>query len=223
VNMQGCVIYQEKGVMDRLKNRTMRAVWLVALCAVLFLTVVSGSANAQVDYVLMLQQSPSNGGTVSPEAGVHNITANGAVTVVARPNPGYHFVYWLGDVSDPGANSTVVSVDAPKIVVAVFQRREYDMPFQEISPPDSIGGGGSLMPNRQYFASGGPVSPASGPARVSYSFGAPTYVTNQTEQPSQPPTDRRNDPFPVPNDTVPEPATVLLLGIGSLLALKKKE
>jgi hypothetical protein len=186
---------------------------LAVRAIILTLTFISQRAAAEVNYALMLQQTPVNGGTVSPEIGVHAVLANGNVAITATPKAGYQFVYWLGDVAEPTANSTVVSVDAPKIVVAVFERSEYELPFLTPSPPDSIGGGGSLSSNRQYIGGGGGVSPASGPATIK----GPTYVFQQApnEQNNQ------NNPPPVPE--VPEPATVLLLGVGSLLALKIKK
>jgi len=206
--------------MNKFADKLTQAFRYLAVCAILTITLACGSATA-VDYVLMLQHTPSNGGTVSPEPGVHNISANGAVTVVARPKPGYQFVYWLGDVADSTSNSTVVSVNAPKIVVAVFQPSEYAEPFKEPSPSNSVGGGGGgLIPNRQYVGGGGGVSPASG---VQYGNQG-SYIVNQFSSDNQPPSsdDSRNDPPPVPNGDVPEPATMLLLGVGSILALCKK-
>jgi hypothetical protein len=209
--------------MNRHRKNAIPAALMAAAYAILILSlpVVSGSAKGEVNYVLMLQQTPADGGSVSPETGVHSVAANGAVTVVARPKPGYQFAHWLGDVADSTSNSTTVSVNAPKVVVAVFQRSEYDLPFAEPSPPDSIGGGGSLVPNRQYIGGGGGVSPA-GPGNPSYSSSY-SYIgpTNIVNPPADNTDNSRNDPPPVPE--VPEPATVLLLGLGSLLALNRRK
>lgn len=75
---------------------------------------------------LLLQQSPVNGGTITPSVGVHHFDLNTDVTLTAIPKPGYQFVYWLGDVSDPTASRTVAYLDAPKIIIAVFERVAYE-------------------------------------------------------------------------------------------------
>lgn len=206
--------------MNKIRNNFEKLVRLSALCLALTMALVC-SAGAEVDYVLMLQHTPSDGGTVSPSPGVHNVVANGDVTVIARPRPGYEFVTWLGEVADPTANSTTVSVNSPKIVVAVFQRSEYELPFAEPAPPDSTGGGSSLIPNRQYAGGGMGVSPNQRTGNyggINYEY-SPKYIYNP---PVNPPTDDPgDDPPPIPN--IPEPATMLLLGLGSVLALKRRK
>ena len=70
---------------------------------------------------LLIQQTPAEAGTVSPEAGVHHFELNANVTLKAVARPGYQFVCWMGDVSQPTAPATVVRLDSPKIVVAVYE------------------------------------------------------------------------------------------------------
>jgi hypothetical protein len=71
-------------------------------------------------YDLVIQRSPPEAGDVTPTIGPHRVLANSSVTLTANPQPGYRFAYWLGDVSDPGAERTTILVDQPKIVIAVF-------------------------------------------------------------------------------------------------------
>jgi hypothetical protein len=208
--------------MNKNKNKAELALQMFAVCTVLILACVCGSASAKVDYALMLQQTPVDGGSVSPDIGVHNISANGAVTVTATPKPGYQFVYWLGDVAEPTSNSTVISLDAPKIVVAVFQRSEYELPFAAAGAQASGGGGGGMVRNNNGAAL--PFETAPGGQKSSgYSYAkykAPGPTIPATTPPFKP---QNWGDDPAVNGKTPEPATVLLLGIGSLLVLKRKK
>jgi hypothetical protein len=91
------------------------------------------------DYAMLLQESPVGAGEIKPGIGIHNFNANETVTLITVANPGWKFVYWLGDVSDPTTNRTMTSVDGPKIIIAVFQRDEYAMPGDNGSAPASQG------------------------------------------------------------------------------------
>lgn len=108
---------------------------------------------AEPGYTLMIQQSPANAGTISPEVGVYRPSVNDMVTLNALPNTGYRFLYWLGDVVDSSENRTMVKVDAPKIIIAVFERNgnELEMSSSASGPGRSgtaarrqRGGGGSV-------------------------------------------------------------------------------
>lgn len=93
---------------------------------------------------LLLQQTPIEGGIVTPSVGVHYFAPNAKITLTAVPKPGYQFVYWLGDVRDPMASSTTVYLDAPKIIVAIFERTEYEFltaADMEARPQSGPGGG----------------------------------------------------------------------------------
>ena len=72
------------------------------LLSVVLLVVVGVNRNVYCQdngYSLMVQQSPVDGGSVSPETGIHRIGIDESVSLKATPSPGYRFVYWMGDVS----------------------------------------------------------------------------------------------------------------------------
>ena len=176
--------------------------------AVIFCGLIAPAYCITEDPVLLLQQTPTQGGTIKPDTGVHHFNLNTDVNLTAVPKPGYQFVYWLGDVSDPTANRTVVHLDAPKIVIAVFERAEYAFAIETLySIPGGLWGG--MFPSasdygRVGFGGGGGVS----------SELIPRPRPPETEQPDLPVPEEETD-FPVP---IPEPATGILLVVGSLLA-----
>lgn len=146
---------------------------------------------------LLVQQSPDNGGAVTPASGAYKYDQDSEVTLTATPNEGYEFLYWLGDVSDKESTSTVVHLDKPKIVIAVFAKTKDNM-----ETPNHGGGGGSgggLASSPTYIGAGGGISGTGGgkPQKV--------YVSGNSKPP-----------------VVPEPATGLLLTIGSLLTFAKR-
>jgi len=158
--------------------------------------------------VLLIQQTPAKGGAITPGAGVHYYELNASVTLQAIPQPGYQFVFWLGDVSDTTSNRTTVYLDAPKIVVAVFEQTEYALERtgyaigELVETTQSIPGDlrGGLMVGAADYARQGAVSAADG-IRTSLSS-----VVKAT---------KTSDEIPV---SVPEPATVVLLAVGGFLA-----
>jgi hypothetical protein len=165
--------------------------------------------------VLLLQQTNPEAGTVTPGVGVHYFDLNTEVTLTAVPKPGYYFVYWIGDVSDPTANSTIVYLDTPKIVVAVFERSEYAFSLEEKilqNMPGGGGGGGLHASAGDYSRQGGGGGGAKRPGKLHLLQYQPWSPPGPEELP---------DEFPVPAH-LPEPATALLLGLGSLLFLKPK-
>ena len=150
--------------------------------------------------VLLLQQIPAEGGTIKPGTGVHYLELNTIVTLTAAPEAGYEFVYWLGDVTDPTLSCTTAYLDAPKIIVAVFERAEFEL---EGVAETMIPGGfwGRMRRSTADYS------------REGYSGGSgrkPTERAPARRTPQPPPPD-----FPVP---IPEPATVVLLALGSFLA-----
>jgi len=152
----------------------------------------------------LLQQVPENAGTITPGTGVHYLQQNTSVTLTAVPRPGFQFVYWLGDVREPTLNRTTTYLDAPKIVVAVFERDEYELEDAAVivqSIPGGLRGGLRARAadySRQGYSGGGGRRPS---------------VRRPSAKPPEPPLPPPEVPVPIP-----EPATILLLALGSYLA-----
>ena len=167
---------------------------------------------------LLIQQTPSQGGLVSPELGVHHYDSGSEVTLIAVPRPGYQFVYWLGDVLDPTASKTIAYLNKAMIIVAVFTQVEQGQLVVGQGVPSGGGGGDFISP-------GEPISPSA--ARTG-------GVGSPPDSPGKPPTEGTPDPLPpddppLPPDEppidppdVPEPATGLLLTLGGLALLRKR-
>lgn len=156
---------------------------------------------------LVLQQTPAKGGEITPAVGVHHFAPNSEVTLKAVPKPGYKFVYWLGDVSDPTANKTIVYLNKPKIVIAVFEQTENDTLIDEenLNAGGGGGAGGGLMPTATDLSRPGGFSAGGG-------GGIPKpqtiiYVDLESK-----------DATP----RVPEPATGVLLFLGGLFTFIRR-
>ena len=194
------------------KNHSIIFRWQGAvLILVIVLFALFEPAYCQVDgTALLLQQTPEEGGTITPAAGVHHFESGTDVTLTAIPQPGYQFICWLGDVGDSMSSTTVVYLDAPKIVIAVFEQAKFEFAaFTERS--QSAPGGGAFRSPRE-STSGGFGGP--GAKRPSKRRGpAPEVEPAPTPPPEE-------EDFPVPE--VPEPATICLLGLGGLILLRKR-
>jgi len=178
------------------------------------LTLQSYSGAAKM--ALLLEQSPVDGGAVEPGTGVHRLESNSQITLRAVPKSGYQFVMWLGDVDEPDSPVTGAFMDSPKIVIAVFERSQYE----SIEAADLLGGapggGGGLI------ASAADVSSASGGGGGAK---RPHKVYGRIERPEEElpddlpvPDEGQPSDFPVPDQTeVPEPATVIMLLSGVAL------
>lgn len=154
-----------------------------------------------VDSVLLLQQTPPQGGKITPDVGVHHFDLYTDVTLTAVPKPGYIFVYWLGDVITPAANRTIVYLDAPKIVIAVFERDQYEhLDIRDCGHSASLGG---VFTSAADYGRGGFTG--GGRKRPRPRNGGPEEIPEPD--------------FPVP---IPEPATIALLGLGALVLIRRK-
>ncbi|MHC4676234.1 MAG: InlB B-repeat-containing protein [Planctomycetota bacterium] len=183
----------------------------IVMCALL------GSARCETgNTALVVQQSPFQGGRITPDVGVHQFDLYTNVTLTAVPRAGYQFVYWLGDVSDPTVSRTTVYLDGPKIVIAVFERARY----------------GLLTPGEwPYTASvGGMFASAPGFGRGGFGGGGGRRPSGRGAARTAPPSEEEPEgDFPVPEDLegdfpvpVPEPAVVFMLGLGGLAVLRKR-
>ncbi len=155
--------------------------------------------------VLLLQQMPADAGTITPGPGVHYLEQDTIVTLTAVPRPGYQFVYWLGDVSDPELNRTMAYLDAPKIIIAIFERAEFDLEDMSEATQGMPGG-----------MAGGLRASAADYSRQGFSGGG-ARRQSISRPPAQPPGPEPLPPPEVPVPT-PEPATLVLLAVGSYLA-----
>jgi len=144
-------------------------------------------------FELCIERSPVQAGNVTPGSGTHRFATETVVTLSAEPQQGYEFACWLGDVADPAAQSTTVRIDAPKLVVAVFKPAEKH-PLED-KLRSTGGGGGPLTPTMIDLTTPG-FSPTGG------AKAKPTVK-------------------PVPTIPTPEPATALLLALGTL-ALRRR-
>ncbi len=190
------------------QNNSMVAGWLrVILPLVVIIVFLAVPAYCQADdtIALMVQQSPPDGGTVTPAAGIHSFAPNAEVALTAIPKPGYQFVYWLGDVSDFTSNRTITYLNTPKIIIAVFVRNEYEFLYGD-EPIRSAPIGGLFASAPDFGNRGG------GGAIIGRQPSGPTPPRENHNLPVPEPTPE----FPVP-EPVPEPTTGVLLVVGSLL------
>ena len=196
----------------KIKNRT-----ITILIALMMLTAISSVGFCQGSVALLVQQTPPQGGSVSPGVGVHDIAKNSVVTLTATPKPGYQFAYWLGDVADAVSATTVASLESPKMIIAVFERNDFEFTFYEAGPTSA--------PNENLRGSGQETgaysnNPVSGKRPHSYNRPNPNPDPDDpTDLPVPGDGDDVND-FPVPE--VPEPMTIILLGLGTAFVSARK-
>lgn len=154
------------------------------------------------EVTLLIQQTPSKGGAITPDAGVYHFKQNSEVILTAAPKSGYQFAYWLGDVSDPSAVSTMVYLDKPKIIIAVFEQSTYGVPEVEKGFSGGGGGGGvgsGFVSAPMIFGQAGKISGVAG--GVKQKLYKSTYPKSEV---------------------VPEPATGVLLILGGVFALVRR-
>lgn len=180
---------------------------------ILLLVCVLCSTAAGRQASVIVQASPPDGGTVTPGLVVHDADIDSDFSLQATPKPGYQFVYWLGDVSDSASSSTSAYVDSPKIVVAVFEKAQFDFVDMQPAPVEGAGGGGSrLTPNRGL----GNTAVTGGAGQKDFGH---DVIYNFPELPD----DNGDDDNDNEDPPVPEPATIFLIGSGAFALLKRKK
>jgi len=178
--------------------------WLRWQCKLLILVMVlAGFALPAYpkaeECVLLLQKTPVQGGSVTPGVGIgHIFRYNTTVTLIAVPNPGYHFVCWLGDVSDATANNTTTTLDTPKFIIAVFARDKFGFPGKEAIT--TMTGSGHLFPRRREAGGGG-------------GGGGDGGEEGNGELES----------LIIEEEPIPEPATIALICLGGLLLVRLRK
>jgi len=175
-------------------------------------------------YCLIVQESPVDAGFVTPEPGVHRIGINEMVVLKAVPKPGYRFLYWLGDVDSPTANETITNLDSPKIVIAVFEREEFSLLTPSTMPQKGRGGGGAVASANNFSLRKMAFSQGTGRLRPPRPKQDPFPVPGDL-LPVPGDSEEEEDEdiiFPVPNEPIPEPATIALLGFGAVTVLRRK-
>jgi len=187
--------------MNRMKKGNSKSLGCAAfICCATLLFYFSAQASGQEDgTALMLEITPPEGGYLNIVPGVHTYDRFAEVTLTATPKPGYQFVYWLGNVTDATTGTTIVLLDSPKIVIAVFERSKFEMVGQDDYMVVGEGSGGLVR-------SGG------------LSDTSLEQADGGRQQPEfHPP--KHNEDVPVP---VPEPATVTLFSAGFLMLAKSR-
>ncbi len=150
---------------------------------------------------LLLQQTPTQGGVITPTTGIYHYAPDSKVTLTAVPKDGYRFIYWLGDVSNSTSSFTVVHLNEPKVVVAVFEPTNYDTDTLDVSgsqPASGGGGGGGLFASAPDFRRPSAIAVGGGAGKLQ----GPIFLKG--------------------SDAVPEPATGVLLVLGSLFAFARR-
>ena len=189
----------------------------------LLILIVSGQQRAYAQsnqiqgYSLMVQQSPADAGMVTPD-GVNRMGPDETIVLTATPHTGYQFVYWLGDVGDATNSETTITVNGPKLVIAVFERSEFSFQITESIVPSAGGGGARGRRFDSGHSAGGGRTPRDPPE-----WSGPSPLDPDPLPDDAFPVPDVNDDFPVPDEPIPEPATIALLGLGFAALIRERK
>lgn len=177
----------------------------VIICCATLLPFFSAQASVQENgTALMLEATPAEGGSLNIPTGVHTYDIYSDVMLKATPKPGYQFVCWLGSVSNATASSTTVFLNSPKMVIAVFERNQFETTGAEAE--GYLGGGGE---------GGGGMVPSAGLSDSSLEEADIKIKQNSLHY---------NNPTPTsPPVPTPEPATVTLFFTGFLMLVNRRK
>jgi len=95
-----------------------------------------------VEVAVLIEQRPPAGGEVAGGTGVRYFPFGSLIRLTAIPKPGYHFLYWLGDVTDPLSFSTSAHLEGPMIIVAVYAKVSREVSEVGEVAPRGVGDGG---------------------------------------------------------------------------------
>ena len=183
---------------------------LLAVFAAILTSLANPLSCQALQTAILLRQSPTEGGIINLGEGVHQFEQYTEITLTAIPKSGWQFVCWLGDVSDTSTPATTAFIDAPKIIIAVFERAAYEFLIGE------IGATSCAWPKPDFKCA--KLCPGGGRRHTEISAAS----TSPTPPPPPPPPP--SDKFPVPQKfpvPLPEPTTVILLALGGMYAFRK--
>jgi hypothetical protein len=191
-------------------NKILTAALLLAV--VLTMPVMAADESG---YALLLQSSPSHGGRILPGNGVYKMQIGQDVSLIAVPEKGYRFLYWVGDVGQTEITRTSVRMDSPKLIVAVFERDKFEDMEPALMEASGEATGGMTQSPYPLTGAGGLWGTNSFPSPGPRPTPTPTPESDDFPVPG--------DPFPVPDENpVPEPMTLLLLGMGSVAVMRMR-